>query len=348
MEGSADTGAPSGQPGVSDMAMDTFMVENGITEVDGSDNLYHYDSDKNKEFLDASAWVGDPHYFKNVKMSALALLKMVMHAKKGGNIEVMGLMQGKFEDGTFIVMDAFPLPVAGTETRVSAQEEAYPFMISYLDLMQKVGRLENVVGWYHSHPGYGCWLSGIDVATQRLNQLGQDPFLAVVVDPTRTCTAGKVEIGAFRTYPDGYKPPNEEPSEYQTVPLDKIEDFGVHCKSYYPLEISYFKSTLDKKLLQLLWNKYWVSTMSSSAILTNASYISGQLLDLSNKLQEAGHKMGGMKGASSFAMAETKKEETALSKCTRDSVKTTIEMVNGVSAEVIKDLVFNRAVVRKN
>jgi hypothetical protein len=22
------------------------------------------------------------------------------------------------------------------------------------------------VGWYHSHPGYGCWLSGIDVGTQ--------------------------------------------------------------------------------------------------------------------------------------------------------------------------------------
>lgn len=22
------------------------------------------------------------------------------------------------------------------------------------------------MGWYHSHPGYGCWLSGIDVGTQ--------------------------------------------------------------------------------------------------------------------------------------------------------------------------------------
>jgi COP9 signalosome complex subunit 5 len=33
-----------------------------------------------------------------------------------------------------------------------------------------VGRLENIVGWYHSHPGYGCWLSGIDCATQMLNQ----------------------------------------------------------------------------------------------------------------------------------------------------------------------------------
>jgi hypothetical protein len=36
--------------------------------------------------------------------------------------------------------------------------------------LQDVGRLENIVGWYHSHPGYGCWLSGIDCSTQMLNQ----------------------------------------------------------------------------------------------------------------------------------------------------------------------------------
>jgi COP9 signalosome complex subunit 5 len=97
-------------------------------------------------------------------------------------------------------------------------------------LLEQVGRLENVVGWYHSHPGYGCWLSGIDVSTQMLNQTYQEPFLAVVIDPTRTVSAGKVEIGAFRTYPQGHKPPDEPPSEYQTIPLNKIEDFGVHYK----------------------------------------------------------------------------------------------------------------------
>jgi COP9 signalosome complex subunit 5 len=90
--------------------------------------------------------------------------------------------------------------------------------------------LENVVGWYHSHPGYGCWLSGIDVSTQMLNQQFTEPFLAVVIDPTRTVSASKVEIGAFRTYPKDYKPPDEPVSEYQTIPLNKIEDFGVHCK----------------------------------------------------------------------------------------------------------------------
>lgn len=65
----------------------------------------------------------------------------------------------------------------------------------------QVGRQENVIGWYHSHPGYGCWLSGIDVSTQMLNQNYQEPFVAIVIDPIRTISSGKVNIGAFRTYP---------------------------------------------------------------------------------------------------------------------------------------------------
>lgn len=50
----------------------------------------------------------------------------------------------------------------------------------------QVGRLENAIGWYHSHPGYGCWLSGIDVSTQMLNQQFQEPFVAVVVRQRNT------------------------------------------------------------------------------------------------------------------------------------------------------------------
>lgn len=85
----------------------------------------------------------------------------------------------------------------------------------------------------------------------------------------------------------GYKPANEEPSEYQTIPLNKIEDFGVHCKQYYSLEVSYFKSSLDRRLLDSLWNKYWVNTLSSSSLITNADYTTGQIFDLSDKLEQS-------------------------------------------------------------
>ena len=54
-------------------------------------------------------------------------------------------------------------------------------MSSYTLLAKEVNRPENVIGWYHSHPGYGCWLSGIDVDTQMQNQQYQDPFVAIVV-----------------------------------------------------------------------------------------------------------------------------------------------------------------------
>lgn len=77
------------------------------------------------------------------------------------------------------------------------------------------------------------------------------------------------------SFPLGYKPPDEGPREYQTIPLSKIEDFGVHCKSYYSLEVSYFKSAMDKRLLDSLWNIYWVNTLSSSSLLTNAEYTRG-------------------------------------------------------------------------
>jgi COP9 signalosome complex subunit 5 len=102
---------------------------------------------------------------------------MVIHARTGGDIEVMGSLQGKIKGDTIIIMDTFILPVEGTETRVNAGGEANEFMVQYSEASKMVGRMENLVGWYHSHPGYGCWLSGIDVGTQRLNQQYQDPWL---------------------------------------------------------------------------------------------------------------------------------------------------------------------------
>ncbi|XP_017102985.1 COP9 signalosome complex subunit 5 isoform X1 [Drosophila bipectinata] len=319
-----------------DTAQKTWELENNIQTLPSCDEIFRYDAEQQRQIIDAKPWEKDPHFFKDIKISALALLKMVMHARSGGTLEVMGLMLGKVEDNTMIVMDAFALPVEGTETRVNAQAQAYEYMTAYMEAAKEVGRMEHAVGWYHSHPGYGCWLSGIDVSTQMLNQTYQEPFVAIVVDPVRTVSAGKVCLGAFRTYPKGYKPPNEEPSEYQTIPLNKIEDFGVHCKQYYPLEISYFKSALDRKLLDSLWNKYWVNTLGSSGLLTNTEYTTGQIMDLSEKLEQSENFLG--RGTD----VNEKRSEDKLSKATRDCSRSTIELIHGLMAQIVKDKLFNK------
>jgi proteasome lid subunit RPN8/RPN11 len=39
-----------------------------------------------------------------------------------------------------------------------------------LSLLILFHRPEVVVGWYHSHPGFGCWLSGVDINTQQVTR----------------------------------------------------------------------------------------------------------------------------------------------------------------------------------
>ncbi|KAF8601898.1 Mov34-domain-containing protein [Ceratobasidium sp. AG-I] len=343
-----------------DAALKTFSLANDVRELDAADEMFVYDKAEAQRIDKEAPWKKDPHYFKHVHISVIALIKMVIHARSGGIYEIMGMMQGKVRaaDRSLVVIDSFALPVQGTETRVNAASEANEFMVQFTEGSERAGRLENAIGWYHSHPGYGCWLSGIDVDTQSTNQQFQDPFVAVVIDPNRTVSAGKVDIGAFRTFPPDYKPTATESTEYQSIPLSKIEDFGVHANSYYPLEVSVFKSRLDNELLNRLWNKYWVNTLSQSPLISNRAYAVSQLTDLGAKLAKAqgslsqrgsaasalagipDEAIGGRKGKGKAGEEDRAKDESALNKAVKDSTKIAREAQHGLIAQVLKDIVF--------
>ncbi|POS87052.1 Mov34-domain-containing protein [Erysiphe pulchra] len=327
-----------------DSAFKNWEIENNVKLVDPHrDALFTFDPDEQKAIGDAKPWKSDPSYFKNVRISAVALLKMVMHARAGNSIEIMGLMQGKIDGDTFIVTDAFRLPVEGTETRVNAQDEANEYMVRYLQACREQGKLENAVGWYHSHPGYGCWLSGIDVSTQHIQQSFSDPFLAVVIDPDRTISAGKVEIGAFRTYPENYKAVETQNNDgYQTIPLAKIEDFGAHSSRYYSLQISHYKSSLDTYLLELLWNKYWVQTLSQSPLFTNRGYSCKQMLDLSTKINVVSSSLPrASRMPGQMQLHNNKYIDLQLDKIVKDGSKISSEGVMGLLAGEVKVKLFN-------
>ena len=89
-------------------------------------------------------------------------------ARAGVPMEVMGLMLGEFvDDYTIKVVDVFAMPQSGTGVSVEAVDPV--FQTKMLDMLKQTQRNEMVVGWYHSHPGFGCWLSGVDINTQQVD-----------------------------------------------------------------------------------------------------------------------------------------------------------------------------------
>ncbi|KAI6688144.1 hypothetical protein NL676_024972 [Syzygium grande] len=133
---------------------------------------------------------------EQVYISSLALLKMLKHGRAGVPMEVMGLMLGEFVDEyTVRVVDVFAMPQSGTGVSVEAVDHV--FQTNMLDMLKQTGRPEMVVGWYHSHPGFGCWLSGVDINTQQSFEALNQRAVAVVVDPIQS-VKGKVVIDAFR------------------------------------------------------------------------------------------------------------------------------------------------------
>lgn len=84
-----------------------------------------------------------------------------------------------------------------------------------------------------------------------------------------------------------------------------------------------------------------MNTLSSSSLLTNADYTTGQIFDLSEKLEQSEAALG----RGGFIVGGTdpheKRTEDKLLKATKDSCKTTIEIIHGLMAQMIKDRLFN-------
>jgi len=141
-------------------------------------------------------------YFKRLEkkgyfelyVSKQAAEKMVNHAKRYGRIkqEALGFMLGdvctsgrkRFE----MVRDIVTGPLLTSADRVRFDKESYAELFAELDAS---GFDYVIVGWYHSHPGYGCFMSKTDLSTQ-ISAFRESFHSAIVVDPINK------EIDAFK------------------------------------------------------------------------------------------------------------------------------------------------------
>eukprot|EP01126_Amoeba_proteus_P066936 TRINITY_DN977_c0_g1_i2.p1 TRINITY_DN977_c0_g1~~TRINITY_DN977_c0_g1_i2.p1 ORF type:complete len:310 (-),score=48.37 TRINITY_DN977_c0_g1_i2:43-972(-) len=201
-----------------------------------------------------------------IQISSLALLKMLKHGRAGVPMEVMGLMLGRFiDDYTVRVIDVFAMPQSGTGVSVESVDPV--FQTNMLDLLKMTGRPEIVVGWYHSHPGFGCWLSGVDVNTQHSFEQLNKRSVAVVIDPIQS-VKGKVVIDAFRTInPQLTQVLKQEPRQ-TTSNIGHIQKPSIQAlvhgldRAYYSISINYRKNELEQMMLLNLHKAKWTEGLT--------------------------------------------------------------------------------------
>ncbi|KAK9323299.1 JAB1/Mov34/MPN/PAD-1 ubiquitin protease-domain-containing protein [Lipomyces orientalis] len=195
-----------------------------------------------------------------VYISSLALLKMLKHGRAGVPMEVMGLMLGEFvDDFTVRVIDVFAMPQSGTGVSVEAVDPV--FQTKMMDMLKQTGRDQMVVGWYHSHPGFGCWLSSVDINTQQSFEQLTPRSVAVVVDPIQS-VKGKVVIDAFRLINPTLLMMGQEPRQ-TTSNLGHLNKPSIQAlihglnRHYYSIGINYRKTPLEGQMLLNLHKTEW-------------------------------------------------------------------------------------------
>ncbi|KAJ1983648.1 multicatalytic endopeptidase [Dimargaris cristalligena] len=200
-----------------------------------------------------------------IHISSLALLKMLKHGRAGVPMEVMGLMLGDFvDDYTVRVVDVFAMPQSGTTVSVEAIDEAY--QAAMMEMLKQTGRAESVVGWYHSHPGFGCWLSSVDINTQQAFERLNPRSVAVVVDPIQS-VKGKVVIDAFRCIESQLVMAGQE-SRQNTSNVGFLNKPSIQAlihglnRHYYSIAIDYRKNELEEKMLLNLHKKDWTDGLT--------------------------------------------------------------------------------------
>ncbi|MCJ1302206.1 multicatalytic endopeptidase [Hypocenomyce scalaris] len=244
---------------------------------------------------------------ETVYISSLALLKMLRHGRAGVPMEVMGLMLGEFvDDYTVRVVDVFAMPQSGTGVSVEAVDPV--FQTKMMDMLRQTGRPETVVGWYHSHPGFGCWLSSVDINTQQSFEQLTPRAVAVVVDPIQS-VKGKVVIDAFRLINPQTLMMGHEPRQ-TTSNLGHLNKPSIQAlihglnRHYYSIGINYRKTGLEENMLMNLHKHVWT-----------------EALQMDNFREEGGRNEEKLKRLVGLAEGYEKrvKEETEL---TKDQLKT--------------------------
>lgn len=110
------------------------------------------------------------------------LEKVIKHVNSTTDSEVGGILVGKMSEGATVVTAAIPAEKASVgSANVTFTHEVWEEVLPIIDRDHPD---ESMVGWYHSHPGFGIFLSEYDLFIQQ-NFFSDPAMVALVIDPLK-------------------------------------------------------------------------------------------------------------------------------------------------------------------
>jgi proteasome lid subunit RPN8/RPN11 len=107
---------------------------------------------------------------------------ILTRSARAGRTEIGGFLIGKIKgQQLFVTRATFPRQI-GTSTHVAINDIDMALLAEELT---EQGTGETIIGWWHTHPSLGVFLSGTDIATQERYQAFFSQAIALVVDPVK-------------------------------------------------------------------------------------------------------------------------------------------------------------------
>jgi proteasome lid subunit RPN8/RPN11 len=119
-----------------------------------------------------------------VAIERSAHAELIAHAKESLNAEICGVLAGSVcvdDEGVFVQVEAAIRGTAANQGSTHVTFTHATWNAIHQTMERDYPRLR-IVGWYHSHPGFGVEFSEMDVFIQK-NFFGSPTQIALVIDP---------------------------------------------------------------------------------------------------------------------------------------------------------------------
>jgi proteasome lid subunit RPN8/RPN11 len=171
---------------------------------------------------------------------------MLSKAARAGRTEIGGFLIGKIARNKIIVTRATFPRQRGSSTHVYINDADMAILAEELS-ERRTG--EVIIGWHHTHPGLGVFMSGTDISTQLRYQAFFPEAIALVMDPVKfseTLEMADLDIHIYRVKG---KKEYELDYEYAHDPAEIIPDlFGLMLTLEETSHVVYEDTWFEKML----------------------------------------------------------------------------------------------------